>query len=89
MGLLIGVVSVQIEYVCKYCNHIMGELHQPDWNYAEVEQFCGLQQLSPSERFESVSYPSSDVVRVRTVCDNCQQAFESNPEILIEGKLLQ
>ncbi len=80
---------MRIEYVCKHCNHLIGELNRPDWTYAEVERFCGLQQLTASERFESVSYPASGLMRVRSVCDHCQRAVEANPEILVEGKLLQ
>jgi hypothetical protein len=84
-----GVAFVRVLYVCKHCDHLIGELNRPDWTYAEVEQFCGLNHLTPSERFESVSYPVSGVMRVRSVCDDCQRAVEANPEILLEGKLLQ
>jgi Protein of unknown function (DUF2757) len=84
-----GVVSVHVEYMCKHCQHKVGEVHQPSWTYADAENRLGIGQLTAAERMESVSYQSSGTMRVQTVCENCQQALEHNPELLVEGKLLQ
>jgi len=80
---------VRVEYVCKYCHHLIGELDQPNWSYADVERYCGLGNLTPLERMESISYEDSGALRLRTVCDYCKRALETHPEVLVEGKLLQ
>lgn len=80
---------MRIEYICKHCQHKVGEVHQPNWSYAEAENKLGIGQLSAAERIESVSYQSTGSMRVQTVCDSCEQAVEQNPELLVEGKLLQ
>lgn len=80
---------MRVEYVCKYCQHQIGTLERPEWTYAEAEQRLGVSSLTPTERLEFVSYQPSGSMRVQTVCDHCQQAVENNPQLLVEGKLLQ
>lgn len=81
---------MRIAYTCKYCNHMIGELNKPEWGKADVEQHLGLHRLNPVERTEAIAYNGKhDVMYVQTVCDYCQSAMENNPELLIEGKLLQ
>jgi hypothetical protein len=81
---------MRIEYWCKHCRHLVGELNKPHWTQAEAEVQTGLQHLSSVERSESVAYyGNGDVMSVQTVCDYCQNAIERHPELLVEGKLLQ
>lgn len=81
---------MRIEYMCKYCNHMVGELNKPEWGESEAEQHLGLNRLDPVERTEAIAYNGNhEVMYVQTVCDYCQSAVERNPELLIEGKLLQ
>ncbi|MBX5436597.1 MAG: DUF2757 family protein [Alicyclobacillaceae bacterium] len=81
---------MRIEYLCKYCRHLVGELVRPDWSLADAERFCGIHHLTPVERSETVTYNRDrGVMYIHTVCDFCQHAVELHPELLIEGKLLQ
>lgn len=81
---------MRVEYWCKHCNHFVGSVDRPGWTERDVELHCGLSQLTPVERSESVAYNREHgVMTVQTVCDFCQQALESHPELLVEGKLLQ
>jgi Protein of unknown function (DUF2757) len=81
---------MRVEYWCKHCKHLIGELDRPDWSLADAERYCGIQHLTSTERSEWVSvYGSPHVMTVQTVCDHCQQAVEQHPELLIEGKVLQ
>lgn len=81
---------MRIEYWCKHCKHLIGEVDRPQWSAADAEHYCGLERLSPVERSESVAYHANgQVMSVQTVCDYCQNAIELHPELLIEGKILQ
>lgn len=81
---------MRVEYWCKHCGKSMGNVNQPGWTRHDAEVHCGLNQLSAVERDESVSYNRDHgVMTVRSVCDYCQQALETHPEFLLEGKLLQ
>lgn len=81
---------MRIEYWCKHCRHLIGEVNQPNWTMADAERYCGLHHLTPLERSEWVAYHGDPgVMTVQTICDHCQQAVESHPELLIEGKILQ
>ena len=81
---------MKVAYTCKYCRHLVGELNRPLWSDVDAEQFLGLHHLNPMERTEVVAYNKDhSVLYVQTVCDYCQSAVESHPELLVEGKLLQ
>ena len=81
---------MRIEYLCRHCHHLVGEINRPNWTQADAEKYCGLQVLSPVERSEWVAYDENyGVLTVQTVCDHCQNAIERHPELLVEGKLLQ
>jgi len=81
---------MRVEYWCIHCHKAMGNVNRPGWTQEDVEVHCGLNQLSAVERDETVSYNRDHkVMTVGSVCDYCQQALESHPEVLLEGKLLQ
>ncbi|OFW82198.1 MAG: hypothetical protein A2201_13555 [Alicyclobacillus sp. RIFOXYA1_FULL_53_8] len=81
---------MRIEYTCKYCRHLVGALDRPEWGEQDAEYHLGFQRLNQVERNEAIAYNRNhDVVYVQTVCDYCQTAVESHPELLVEGKLLQ
>jgi hypothetical protein len=81
---------MRVEYVCRHCRHQVGELENPLWSAADVEEVCGFSSLDAVERAEHIAYNGDrSVVYVQVVCDYCQRALEAHPELLIEGKLLQ
>lgn len=80
---------MRVEYMCKHCQHKVGAVDQPSWTYADAENRLGIGQLTAAERMESVSFHPSGTMQVQTVCEDCQQALEHNPDVLFEGKLLQ
>ncbi len=85
-----GGMGVRIEYWCGHCKHLVGQVNCPEWTLEQAERFCGLHTLSPVEHSEWVAYDKNNgVLSVQTVCDYCQSAIERNPELLVEGKLLQ
>ncbi|MCF8566302.1 anti-sigma-F factor Fin family protein [Alicyclobacillus tolerans] len=81
---------MRIEYLCRHCHHLVGELNRPNWTTADAERFLGLSSLTQVERAENVAYNNqNNTLFIQTVCDYCQSAAETHPELLVEGKLLQ
>lgn len=81
---------MRITYVCKHCQHQIGEIDRPDWSFQDAERLCGFGSLSAVEQQDTIAYnQNQSVAYVHVVCDHCQQAVEENPELLLEGKLLQ
>lgn len=81
---------MRVEYVCKHCRHQVGEVNRPDWSIQDANHFCGIDSLTQVERSQNVAYNQAEsMMYVQVVCDHCQRAVETHPELLIEGKLLQ
>lgn len=81
---------MRIEYVCKHCQHQIGEIHRPDWTAADAQRLAGIETLTQVEQAQNVAYNSDEqTMYVQAVCDHCQRALELHPELLVEGKLLQ
>lgn len=81
---------MRVEYSCRHCGKSVGSLDNPTWSESDVYVHCGLSELSAVEMSDTVAYNKEHgVMQVQTVCDYCQQALESHPEVLVEGKLLQ
>jgi len=81
---------MRVAYQCKYCKHFIGEVNRPEWSSADAEKILGFGYLSSGERLESVAYNHvQEEMTVQTICEHCQHAVESNPQLLVEGKLLQ
>lgn len=79
---------MRVQYQCKYCKQFVGEVHRPDWSMSDAEAYLGFERLSPTERQDAIAYNGQEAL-VQTVCDYCQEALETHPELLVEGKLLQ
>ncbi len=85
-----GGTAVRIEYLCRHCHHMVGEIDRPDWSYEDAVQILGLGHLDEVERARTIAYNDHGRwMYILTVCDYCQQAVEAHPELLVEGKLLQ
>jgi hypothetical protein len=81
---------MRIAYVCRHCHHQVGQLNQPNWSFQDANRLCGFGTLSTVEQRDTIAYNHNEsVAYVHVVCDYCQEAMESNPELLLEGKLLQ
>ncbi len=81
---------MRIEYVCRHCHHQIGEINRPEWSAQDAQRFAGIDTLTQVEQAQNVAYnPYEQTMYIQAVCDHCQRALESHPELLVEGKLLQ
>jgi hypothetical protein len=54
-----------------------------------TEQQLGFHFLTPEERSDIIAYDSSGNVTVKVVCDYCNEALSSNPDLMLIGNPLQ
>ncbi|HET7629487.1 MAG TPA: anti-sigma-F factor Fin family protein [Bacillales bacterium] len=65
-----------ITYQCRYCGTQIGQL-QNEFYHAEQ---LGFNHLTVEERREMIHYNDNGEVLVKTVCEDCQEALERNPD---------
>lgn len=74
-----------IKYVCKHCGHHLGSIDQ----MVVSEDRLGFESLTPQERESIISYEANGDVVANVVCEYCQEALETNPELMLLSNLLQ
>lgn len=65
-----------IHYYCRHCGTKIGSIDQIPVH----SESLGLHKLSEQERLEMVSYDSSGDIRITSICEDCQEALERNPD---------
>lgn len=65
-----------IRYYCRHCNTHIGELDQ---NEVHTDKL-GFQQLNNQERMDMITYTQNGDISVKTICEDCQEALERNPD---------
>ncbi|PWA12127.1 peptide ABC transporter permease [Pueribacillus theae] len=64
-----------IVYECRHCQQEVGRI-----DAIEVEErSLGFQVLTNEERLEMITYEQNGDVKVKTICENCQEALDRNP----------
>ncbi|WP_407272203.1 anti-sigma-F factor Fin [Radiobacillus sp. PE A8.2] len=65
-----------IVYKCNHCGNVIGELHQQ----VVDTQTLGLDHLSQEDRRQMIEYQSNGNVQIKTICEDCQDSLEQNPQ---------
>lgn len=74
-----------VNYICRHCKSSMGSIE----GSSVTEQQLGFHSLTPEERSDIIAYDSSGNVTVKVVCDYCNEALSSNPDLMLIGNPLQ
>ncbi|MFC6335157.1 anti-sigma-F factor Fin [Paenibacillus septentrionalis] len=74
-----------VNYICKYCRSHMGTI---DHSLVSEHQL-GLHSLTPDERKDMITYNGNGDLVVNLVCDYCNEALSSNPELNLVNNPLQ
>jgi len=74
-----------VNYICRYCKTDIGSIE----NGVVSEQQLGLHALTAAERQEMVTYNGNGDLVVHLVCDYCNEALSSNPELNLVNNPLQ
>lgn len=69
-------MGMSIHYQCRHCGVKLGTLDQ---SIIETERL-GLHTLNEEERQDMVSYDSNGDIRIRAICEDCQESFLRNPD---------
>lgn len=65
-----------IYYNCRHCGTQIGQLKDEIYRADQL----GFNHLTAAERREMIHYDENGDVLVKTVCEDCQEALERNPE---------
>lgn len=65
-----------LKYQCRHCGLDMGTLNQLS---VESERL-GLSTLTDEERIEMVSYDSKGDIHIKSICEDCHESLERNPD---------
>ena len=66
-----------VRYYCRHCKVKVGEIS----DYSVDSHRLGFQQLNNEERLDMIEYHSNGDIHVKTICEDCQEALERNPEL--------
>ena len=62
-------------YQCRHCKQQIGAFDQE----AVDANHLGLDQLTDEEHEDMVQMHENGNIEIKTICENCQEALESNP----------
>lgn len=65
-----------VRYFCKHCGIKVGELKEA---VASTERL-GFHHLTDEERMEMIQYQTNGDIDVQTICEDCQEALNRNPD---------
>lgn len=65
-----------IHYHCRHCGTKIGSIEKNSIN----SESLGLQNLTEKERLEMVTYDSTGDIHITSICEDCQEALERNPD---------
>ncbi|MBM7704911.1 anti-sigma-F factor Fin family protein [Metabacillus iocasae] len=67
---------MSIRYVCRHCGTSVGIIDVVTINSKEL----GLDHLTATERKQFIHYNSNGEMSIQTICEDCQEALERNPD---------
>ncbi|MBH5320722.1 anti-sigma-F factor Fin family protein [Paenibacillus sp. GSMTC-2017] len=74
-----------VNYICRHCKTSMGSLEST----SITEQQLGFHFLTPEERNDIIAYDLNGDVTVKVVCDYCNEALNTNPDLMLVSNPLQ
>ena len=74
-----------LHYFCRHCSVKVGSLD----NISVYSEQLGFNQLSTHERQEMISYEQNGDIHVKTICEDCQEALDRNPDLHQVQNLIQ
>lgn len=67
---------MNIKYKCRHCGTEVGTINNQYFHTHKL----GFDQLDVDERQEMIQHETSGDITVKTICEDCQEALERNPE---------
>jgi hypothetical protein len=67
---------MSIHYKCRHCGVAVGTIDSMSVNSQEL----GFHHLDDQERMDMISYQNNGDIEVKTICEDCQEALDRNPQ---------
>jgi hypothetical protein len=80
---------MRFEYVCRHCKQSVGRVEHRAWSYSDGARQLGLHHLDVDHQQEAIHSTAPDIVQVDTICEHCEEAVRMNPQLLVEGSVIQ
>ncbi|WP_027410135.1 anti-sigma-F factor Fin family protein [Anoxybacteroides tepidamans] len=74
-----------LHYYCRHCGVKVGTINRVPL-YSEQ---LGFHHLTEEERLDMISYLPNGEIHVKTICEDCHEALERNPELYQYEKFIQ
>lgn len=65
-----------IHYHCRHCGAKLGSID----SFSIHSETLGLHKLTEQERSEMVTYSQDGEIHITSICEDCQEALERNPD---------
>lgn len=65
-----------IKYQCRHCGIQLGTIN----NMSVDSERLGLSELTDEERMDIISYDTSGDIHIKTICEDCHESLERNPD---------
>ncbi|KSU57829.1 peptide ABC transporter permease [[Bacillus] enclensis] len=65
-----------IHYHCRHCGTNVGTIS----NMSVHSEQLGIHKLTEEERLNMVQYQDNGDIHVRTICEDCQESLQRNPD---------
>lgn len=66
-----------LHYHCRHCSVKVGSID----NISVSSQQLGFDLLSNDERQEMITYQQNGDIEIKTICEDCQDALNRNPDL--------
>jgi hypothetical protein len=70
------VMGMAIHYHCRHCGMQIGSLNQISIDSERL----GIHTLTDEERRDLIAYQSNGDIAVKSICEDCHESLERNPE---------
>ncbi|WP_246946033.1 anti-sigma-F factor Fin [Bacillus pinisoli] len=67
---------MSIHYKCRHCGVSVGKID----TMSVDSQALGFHQLDDQDRMNMISYQNDGDIHVKTICEDCHEALERNPQ---------
>jgi hypothetical protein len=66
-----------LHYFCRHCGVKVGSIDR----VSLYSDSLGFHQLTDEERQDMISYESTGDIHVKTICEDCQESLDRNPDL--------
>jgi len=80
-----GTFQMALHYYCRHCGTKVGVIDK----HSLYSHQLGFQQLTETERDEMIHYQNNGDIHVQTICEDCHEALQRNPDYHGLDKFIQ